>query len=296
MRRTFLYGTLILSLLLFASFSYIVFKTFSKETFQAILSLKRKYLFLGLFLLFLYHTFDNVRLFILSRAVGIRYSFLYGYVMSLVNTFGATVTPAHLGGELASVYMLLRKRAGIQRVMSVVTMKAVSGGVFFLVALPFLLTNYGSTTLKVLILLALSSVLIYPLLRRSGSSLRRYWTYVKVFTYRRRRYLVFSLLASLSLYLTFLLFAPVLLLSFGKEVELGRVLGDQIALLYALFVSPTPGGSGVGEIGGLFVFESYLRPHELGLFVLIWRFLSQYLSALAGGLLFLLCLAKDLRR
>ncbi|MDQ7081753.1 MAG: flippase-like domain-containing protein [Aquificota bacterium] len=111
-------------------------KTFTKETFSILMNLKKRYLLLSIFFLFLYHTFDNLRLFILSRAVGVNYSFFYGYIMSFVNTFGATVTPAHVGGELAAVYMLMRKGVSAHKVMSIVTMKAVSGAIFFLIGLP----------------------------------------------------------------------------------------------------------------------------------------------------------------
>jgi uncharacterized protein (TIRG00374 family) len=315
MRRTFLYGTFVLVLILVLSFSYIALKTFSKETLQSLLSLKRRYILLSLFILFLYHTFDNLRLFFLSRAVGLRYSLLYGYIMSLVNTFGATVTPAHLGGEIASVYMLLRKGASIHKVMSIVTMKAVSGGAFFLLCLPvflFYLYRHPSEALRVvkvigsLLVLTGFAYLVFNLLVRRNlrgdaigrfrGALKRYLNYLRIFSYKRKGYLLLSVVSSLGLYLSFLLIAPALILAFGSEVDLTRVLLDQVVLLYALFVSPTPGGSGVGEIGGLTIFGSYLQTYEIGLFVILWRTVSQYLSAAVGGLLFLLCLLKDLRR
>jgi len=69
------------------------------------MGLKKRYLLLSALFLFLYHTFDNIRLFLLSRAVGLKYSFRYGYSMSLINTFGATVTPAHAGGYRGWSYL-----------------------------------------------------------------------------------------------------------------------------------------------------------------------------------------------
>ncbi len=315
MKKTFLYGTLFLVLILGISFSYIVIKTFSKETLQAVLSLKRRYLLISLFVLFLYHTFDNLRLFFLSRAVGLRYSLLYGYVMSFVNTFGATVTPAHIGGEVAAVYMLIRKGSSIHRVMSIVTMKAISGGAFFVVCLPiFLVYLYrhphqavqvlkvlGAVTLIFLVIylafdLFISRSLSRESLRGVRESLKRYWNYLRIFGYKKKGYLFLSILSSLALYASFMFIAPVIILAFGGEVDVVKVLLDQTVLLYALFISPTPGGSGVGEIGGLAIFSAYLQPYEIGLFVILWRFVSQYMSAVIGGVLFLLCLLRDLRR
>ncbi len=315
MRRTIIYGTLILVIVLGLSFSYIVFKTFTKETFQVLMSLKRRWLLLTFLFLFLYHTFDNLRLFILSRAVNLRYSFLYGYVMSFVNTFGATVTPAHVGGELVAVYMLMRKGGNLHKVMSVVTMKTISGLAFFVIALPLLIWHFKERpeqilpVLQILLLVSLLFGILYllvnfllkknrekPSVRRLMGSLRKYVSYLKIYGYKRKKYFLLSVLSSVALYITFLLMAPALVMAFGKEGDFWELFLSQISLLYAIFISPTPGGSGVGELGGLAVFAGFFEPFELGVFVILWRLISQYLSALVGGVLFALCLFRDLRR
>jgi len=87
---------------------------------------------------------------------------------------------------------------------------------------------------------------------------------------------------------------PFLLLAFGSA-NFTEAFRAQIGLLYAIFVSPTPGGSGVGEIGGLMVFSGFLEAHQVGAFVILWRLISQYISALLGGVLFVLYLLKDLK-
>lgn len=315
MRRTIVYGMLLLVLVLLLSFSYIIFKTFTKETFHTLIGLKKRYLFISILFLLLYHTFDNIRLFLLSRAVRLRYSFVYGYITSFVNTFGATVTPAHLGGELIAIYMLMRKGGSVHKVMSVVTMKTISGLAFFLLYLPLLVWQLKDRAHQVFpvleILLIVSLVFggaylgVNALIRKNRETpsvkkilkgLKRYATYMKIYGYKRKKYFALSVLSSVALYISFLLIAPALLKAFGKDVDPLELLLAQIGLLYAIFVSPTPGGSGVGELGGLVVFASFLEPFEVGVFVIIWRFFSQYLSATLGGILFLLCLIKDLRR
>ncbi len=315
MRRTIIYGTLILTLVLGLSFSYIIFKTFTKETFQVLMSLKRRWLLLSLLFLFLYHTFDNLRLFILSRAVNLRYSFLYGYVMSFVNTFGATVTPAHVGGELVAVYMLMRKGGNIHKVMSVVTMKTISGLAFFIIALPLLIWHFKERpeqilpVLQILLFVSFLFGVVYlvlnfllkknrerPSVRKLMEGLKKYINYLKIYGYKRKKYFLLSVLSSVALYVAFLLIAPALVMAFGKGGNFWELFLAQISLLYAIFISPTPGGSGVGELGGLAVFAGFLEPFELGVFVILWRLISQYISALVGGILFALCLLKDLRR
>ena len=313
MKRTFIYGTIILVLILLASFSFILLKTFTKDTLSAVLSMKKRYLLLSALFLFLYHTFDNIRLYLLSRAVGLKYSFKYGYSMSLINTFGATVTPAHAGGELAAIYMLLRKGASVHKVMSIVTMKTISGITFFVVALPFLIHQFVNNpqfvkpVLELLILVFVGAGILYvalnylikknagkPSIRKLRDTLRKYFYYLKIFGYKRKTYFLLASLSSILLYLSFLMIAPALLLAFGST-QIVEVLKAQLGLLYAIFVSPTPGGSGVGEIGGLMVFSGFLEAHQAGAFVIIWRLVSQYISALVGGVLFVLYLLKDLR-
>jgi len=133
MKRTIFLGSIGVLVIVFLSFLYILFKTFSKETLEVLFSLKRRYLLFSFFWVFLLHTFDNLRLFVLSRAVGVKYSFLYGYAVSLANTFAATVTPAHIGGEAMAIYLIARKGVNISKTMSIVTMKTISGMSFFMV-------------------------------------------------------------------------------------------------------------------------------------------------------------------
>jgi len=67
-------------------------------------------------------------------------------------------------------------------------------------------------------------------------------------------------------------------------------------LLYAIFLSPTPGGSGVGEVGALYVFDAFLEVSLLGGFSILWRFITQYISALLGGIFLLFLIIKDSKR
>ena len=69
----------------------------------------------------------------------------------------------------------------------------------------------------------------------------------------------------------------------------------QLPLIYAIFSSPTPGGSGVGELGAAAIFTGLLPENLLGVFIILWRFFSQYLGATIGGFLFISILLKDLK-
>ncbi|RUM28845.1 MAG: hypothetical protein DSY32_03865 [Aquifex sp.] len=308
-------GSLLLALLLVLSLLFLIYKSFSPEAFSIVGNLNKFYLSLAVICLFLVHTFDNARLFIISRALGIKYSFLYGYITSLVNTFGATVTPAHIGGEGMAVYMLLRKGISAHRVATAVTFKTVTGMVFFILSFPFLILQTIKNPKNLLNLFLIASILIIftpffftslkKFLRKKGKEglgfklrkfLIKYLGAIKFFYRRKKAEFLLASLSSIGLYVSFLSIAFFLLLSFGKEVSPVEIFSLQLGLLYAIFVSPTPGGSGVGEIGGYVVFANLLSQGEVGVFVLLWRFISQYFSALLGGILFFICLVLDTKR
>ena len=295
---------------------YIAKKTFTKDVLSILFSLERMYLLLSILSMLLYHTFDNVRLFVLSRAVGIRYSFLYGYVISFINTFGATITPAHIGGEFISFYTIMRKGGRLHKVMGVVTMKTLTGISFFLLAFPFMayrIYQSPQDALEVLFFLLIAFTafgLFYLIIRkvlRKDSSNSPFWTRVKytikryiittkLFLGQNKLSLLIALISSIFLYLSFLSVGVFMLKAFGVNVSFVEGIITQLFLTYAIFLSPTPGGSGVGELGGLSVFSVYLEPLMLGVFVILWRFISQYLSALFGALMLIYLLLVDAKK
>ncbi len=316
MYRSLFYGFVFTLLLVSLTVLYILKKTFTKDFFSVLLLLEKRYVLLSLLSVFLYHTFDNIRLFVLSRAMGLKYSFLYGYVISFINTFGATITPAHVGGEFMSFYTLMRKGGRLHKVMGVVTMKTLTGSSFFLLAFPLMVYNLYKNPRQALDLLVLIAVVLlifgggYLLLRlflKKNTSNSPFWLKVKytikryiiitrLFLRSKKVYIGLALLSSLLLYLSFLAIGAFLLKAFEEGVGFFKGMFVQLALLYAIFVSPTPGGSGVGELGGLSVFALFLEPHLLGLFVILWRFISQYLSAIIGGVLLSMLIFIDARR
>ena len=317
MHRSLAYGVLLTLVFIAGSVFYIAKKNMSKEAISVFLSLDKRYFFLSLLSMFLYHTFDNLRLYVLARALKLRYSFLYGYVVSLINTFGATITPAHMGGELMSLYTLSRKGGKFHKVASVVTVKTITGTTFFLIALPYALYVFyeNPTQAKKLIgvfgfflLLFVGIYFVVRLvfnktktsskqtLRKLRYNLKRYLVNLRLFWKVGKSALIIACLSSVALYISFLASGAFLVKSFEPYTSFFKAFKDQILLLYALFASPTPGGAGVGEVGALYAFEGIIDPYTLGAFSILWRFVSQYLSALIGGIAFGILVFIDARR
>lgn len=317
MLRYLLLGIILFTLIIGFSFGYLILKHFPKELPSLLLALNGKNFFFSLLSLFFYHTFDTLRVIIIARAVGIKYPLWYGYIVSFVNTFGATITPAHIGGEILPLYTLSRKGGHLHQILTIVTMKSISGALFYLFMAPFTLKTIfeNPKEAKELLFIVLSisaffilGYVIYKnflkketllkkgLLTKFKHMLLRYIVTSKIFFKTKKLHFFLAILFSLLLYNSFLMIGIFLLKAFNPSIDPLEIFFRQLPLLYAIFVSPTPGGSGVGELGALPIFNLYLPEDLLGPFVIIWRFLSQYLSALLGGLFFLLLLMKDIKK
>lgn len=314
MMRNILYGLFVTCIIILLSFAYLGYKYFPKNTISLLKNLHLSYLFLSFLGIILYHTFDTLRLLVLARALGIRYSLFYGYLVSFTNTFGATVTPAHLGGEILPLYTLARKGGQFYQIMTIVTMKAISGSFFYILFLPLTIktlirdpkqTKEFLAIVGSLILLSLIIYLLYKFLLKKNTqnssflyrlkrTFLRYFVTCRSFFKREKMAFIQALLLSLLLYTSFLFIGVFLTKAFNPKANFVEVFLDQLPLLYAIFISPTPGGSGVGELGALPIFSPHLPVEHLGLFVILWRVISQYLSALIGGFIFLIFLWKDL--
>lgn len=318
MYRNFLYGLCITVLIITVSFSYIIFKTFPSNFFQILMKLNKKYLFFSFIFLIFYHTCDNLRLFLIARTLGLKYSFLYGYLVSLVSTFGATVTPAHLGGEVLPLYTLSRKGGEFYKILTIVTIKGLSGTLFYIFFLPFTLHSLFKNPKQAEEFLVIVSLLILVFLlgytfchkvisknhsflkkelrRKIRNTLIRYLTTCKYLLKKDKKVLFWVLVSSFLLYFSFIFIGIFLLKAFNTNISWKEMYFVQLPLIYAIFISPTPGGSGVGELGAIPIFSPYLSPDLLGIFVILWRIISQYLSAFLGGIIFSIFLLKDLQK
>ena len=59
----------------------------------------------------------------------------------------------------------------------------------------------------------------------------------------------------------------------------------QGVLNFMLYYIPTPGGSGISEGVGYTLFAPLVPSHILGVFLVIWKFLTNYVWTIVGGLI-----------
>lgn len=108
---------------------------------------------------------------------------------------------------------------------------------------------------------------------------------------------VFSLKNAPAVFLVFVieviawiaLFSVLPLVLYGFEVK--ENFAQLIFRLFILFslapVSPTPGGSGIVEIGFSTLLSDLVPRHIIGLVILLWRAITYYLTLIVGGLMLL---------
>ena len=304
------WGSVVTFLFVLGSFLFLAFKYISQIGIETVCSIDFKYLFLAVVLFFLYHSFDMLRLKTIAKGFGIDYSYKYAYLTSFVATFGATVTPAHIGGELIIFYMLKRLGVKTHKIWGTILFKTVSGFSFFLLALPIFVAYTISSqevlqkVLILLIIFLIFSIISLPLVRwfRKGEKNKNFIRRIKLyclsiiyFWRNKKEEFLKACFYSILLYITFLSFAPILMKAFHIDFDLLEIYLIQLPLIYAVFSSPTPGGSGVGEVGGVAIFHGIIPAGVIGIFVMLWRFFSQYLGAIIGGMVFLTILIKDLK-
>jgi len=82
---------------------------------------------------------------------------------------------------------------------------------------------------------------------------------------------------------------PVAVVGLGYGSYFWKAIVAQLVVQILMPFVPTPGASGIGEVGFLFVYKSVIPDAGVaGLLTLIWRFIDFYLGLLVGGAAFIL--------
>jgi uncharacterized protein (TIRG00374 family) len=94
--------------------------------------------------------------------------------------------------------------------------------------------------------------------------------------------IVWSFVLTIALYVNEFTLAYLILRGLGVDAPYLDVLAVQALLQFVLYVAPTPGGSGIGELSTAALMASFMEPHLVGVFTLVFRFFQLYLPAAAG--------------
>ncbi len=296
--------------------------TVERETFRALTQLRPLSIF-GLFFLWaMFIVLDGLRLSLLTKAGETPISLRRAVEVNLVGYFFAAVTPFQTGGFPFQVLLLKKDRISPGRAMAYLSLRGllIYGPIYLLAPIFILafsqiakrgiiqlLLNYLVVVLVglgFLIFLAflkpertetLVSKIRPKLSKRIASMLDFLLAEVEEFRLsfgqiRRhqhaKRLLTLVLGVSIAALTLYLFIAPSVLIALGSpDVHIGLTMALQAVLMALLLFVPTPGAGGIAEMGGLALFSLVAPKYLLGIFVILWRFFTFYLSAIVGGVI-----------
>jgi uncharacterized protein (TIRG00374 family) len=104
----------------------------------------------------------------------------------------------------------------------------------------------------------------------------------------RKRRLVLALVFTLASFATNALIAPVLLAGLNIEFGVLNIYLAQFVLFFIAYFGPTPGASGIAEFSNYWMLSSLnLQANMLGVYTVMWRFLTSFIAVGVGGLIIL---------
>ncbi len=296
--------------------------TVESQTFRVLRQLKPSVI-IGLFFVWgLFVVLDGWRLQLIAQTGHENLSLRRAVEVILVGYFFAAVTPFQTGGFPFQIIILRKDQIGPGRAMAYLALRGILIYGFVYLLTPLMVLRFFQTTQSGLIRLLLHFLVVVVLViavlggfvmvrpARSERLLERFRHRIPPILYRAlrfviaeaeefrlifgnvlrdahgRRYFLYATLVSVAALLVYLSLAPLALYGLGVEpVNVLTVMGIQVLLMALLLYIPTPGAGGVAEMGGAALFALVCPKYLLGVYVILWRFFTFYLLAIAGGLI-----------
>lgn len=256
--------------------------------------------------------FDGLRLITLADVTGAKLTLKQVVNVVLSNYFLALVTPGASGGAIAQIMFMRKAGVPVAKATVVVLVRTVMSIFFLILLVPVVLHSdkgigewmpASVITAVSLIFISLPIVVYflmrtqYPekwidkLTRKLSQNTRQncfiwYEEFKTAFKVMGKhplkvfRAFIESGLSLLGIYAT----VPAFFTGLGDfTFDLYQVMGRMILLNLVLYFSPTPGGSGVAEVGFVALFSSILPEGVDGIMAVLWRFTAEYLPFLLGA-------------
>jgi uncharacterized protein (TIRG00374 family) len=254
--------------------------------------------------------------------------FARSFGISLASDLAFAVTPAGVGGYVASVYYLKRAGASTSSAATITAMDQFSDLVFFSISVPlaaFALAASGQTqavTATSLVAAALTTTFLLtvwfararlssflsapPTLSGKPSRLQKGWQALRTLVASMSAQIA-PLIASEPMFLFWILALTALqwltrygvlwltLLLLGHAVPFALAFLLQVAVLHAAVWTGIPAGGGGAELGLTATLASWVAPADMATALIIWRAATLYASVLAGSIA-IVVLARGTRR
>ena len=290
----------------------VIYFTFDIRALEYLTMFKPECILLALGCLAVGLFFDGLRLITLADVTGAKLTLKQVVNVVLSNYFLALVTPGASGGAIAQIMFMRKAGVPVAKATVVVLVRTVMSIFFLILLVPVVLHNDSdigewmspSVIMTVSVLFTALPVIVfflmrtqYPekwldkLTRRFSYNTRQncfiwYEEFKNAFKIMAKhplkvlRAFVESGLSLLGIYAT----VPAFFTGLSNfNFDLCEVMGRMILLNLVLYFSPTPGGSGVAEVGFVALFSNILPDGVVGIMAVMWRFAAEYLPFLLGA-------------
>lgn len=287
----------------FVSITIVLILTSSKKTFSSIRLISFSYFLYALLTTSFRYLFDIFRTQTIVKAMGKRINFNTAFTFIFGGQFLGGITPFQAGGIPLQLWVLKMKNVDYAEGTATIFLRGFLSALIFPFLLPFvyqygkniesgifrgllfyIIIFYGVVLLVVLLSIIFTGFFkkILPLKFANGVQ-----NFKNIFTSKLRKHpiplLISFIFTILSLGFYFFT-APLLLKGLGLKVSFIKVAILQVVLTYGLNFTPSPGASGFAEAGALGIFSVVCPKELLGIYVVLWRFLTGYLGIIVGGI------------
>ena len=309
--------------------------TLDRETFSALSDLSPGFLILAAVLSLGRWLWSVVRMRLLIGATGKNIPWRNILKTVYAGYFAGLITPLRVGGVTGEMFFLYEYGLGAGEAVAVVSFGACISTALLMLLFPFAIwiaRSYIDLSLSIqgVLFSALAVGLLYlalvlwailrphatvgkTLLDHSPAFLRKRDWYrrflarlsaeIQSFAASLRQLarigkarLAAVVLLTLLYWFTGFLAIPAAVIGLGYGSYFWQAVVAQLVVHILMPFVPTPGGSGIGEVGFLYVYKSILPDVGVaGLLTLIWRFIDFYLGLLVGGAAFILVM-RDIGR
>ena len=290
----------------------VIYFTFDIRALEYLTMFKPQCILLALGCLAVGLFFDGLRLITLADVTGANLTLKQVVNVVLSNYFLALVTPGASGGAIAQIMFMRKAGVPMAKATVVVLVRTVMSIFFLILLVPVVLHNDSdigewmapSVIMTVSVLFTSLPVLVFFLMRTQYpekwldklTSKFSYTTRQNCFIWYEEFKNAFKIMAKhpvkvlrafiesglslLGIYAT----VPAFFTGLNNfSFDLFEVMGRMILLNLVLYFSPTPGGSGVAEVGFVALFSNILPDGVVGIMAVMWRFAAEYLPFLLGA-------------
>jgi uncharacterized protein (TIRG00374 family) len=296
--------------------------TVTQETWIVFKKIDLIYLPIVLILLSLYLLFESFRIRLIAKAITGKW-LAFGRCSQVIfcGAFLSAVTPFQAGGAPLQVYVL--NKAGLK--VSNALLLLLFRGLFYLMGMlvfipfiiPFFKAEYSGKSMQILskyplfayfFLFSLLFLVLYMpkclkkafyfLTFRKGKRTKGTTIMFRVlreikrsgyqlidFIKHKKLYALTIIITTIIVYIPNYSIAYFLLKGLSLDVPYSDTIFRQVFLLFASFFFPTPGGEGIIEGGFAVLFSSSVPRYIIGIFAILWRFITYHLVVIIGGIL-----------